>query len=81
MYDELKKKMVEAESSQNLQIGQMRYIQKSKDLKKEDVCVVLASFHIKPVHHKALMPIIELKKLENLFGNLVVLKVGFVEDP
>ncbi|KAH1249338.1 hypothetical protein GmHk_05G012714 [Glycine max] len=44
-----------------LLIGQMIYIQKLKDLKKEDECVVLASFHIKKVHLKALMQTIELK--------------------
>jgi len=44
-----------------LLIGQMIYIQKSKDLKKEGVCIVLAIFHIKQVHLKALIQAIESK--------------------
>ncbi|KAH1264576.1 hypothetical protein GmHk_01G000473 [Glycine max] len=72
--DELKKKMVETESSQKLQSTQDStnwtndIYSKVKGPEKRGVCVVLASFHI--------------KQLENLLGNLVaVLKVRFAEDP
>ena len=54
----------------------MIYIQKSKDLKKEDVCIVLASSSQSSYTNN------RIQKLENLLGNLVaVLKVRFAEDP
>ncbi|KAH1193496.1 hypothetical protein GmHk_19G054529 [Glycine max] len=80
--DELKKKMVEAESSQNLQSTQDStnwtndiYIQKSKDLKKEDLPHQASSCQSSYANNR-------IQKLENLLENLVVvLKVRFAEDP